>query len=126
MLKIPVTAEDHIQGKENAPLTLVEYGDYECSYCGLAYSIVKQIQAQFGNRLRFVFRNFPLINNHPHAGIAAATAEFAARQNKFWECTIFYMKIKAIWICLIYLIMRNHSVCQRWISSCNREQRIRR
>lgn len=85
MLKIPVTAADHIQGNENASLTLVEYGDYECSYCGLAYPIVKQIQKHFGKRFRFVFRNFPLIESHPHAGMAAATAEFAATQNRFWE-----------------------------------------
>lgn len=85
MLKVPVTAADHIQGEENAPITLVEYGDYECSYCGLAYPIVKRIQKHFGKRLRFVFRNFPLIEIHPYAGIAAATAEFAATKNKFWE-----------------------------------------
>ncbi len=85
MLTIPVTAADHIQGSEHAPLTLVEYGDYECPYCGLAYPIVKQIQKHFGKRLRFVFRNFPIVDSHPHAGIAAAAAEFAATQNKFWE-----------------------------------------
>lgn len=85
MLKTPVTSADHIQGNENAPLTLVEYGDYECPYCGMAYPIVKQIQKHFGTRLRFVFRNFPLIESHPHAGMAAATAEFAATQNKFWQ-----------------------------------------
>jgi len=84
-LKIPVTQEDHIQGDENAPITLVEYGDYECSYCGSAYPIVKRIQKHFGKRLRFVFRNFPLVEAHPHAGISAMTAEFAASQHKFWE-----------------------------------------
>lgn len=85
MLKIPVTKDDHIQGDENAPITLVEYGDYECPYCGMAYPIVKRIQKHFGKQLRFVFRNFPLVDSHPHAGIAALTAEFAASQNKFWE-----------------------------------------
>lgn len=85
MLKIPVTQADHIQGNENASLTLVEYGDYECPYCGLAYPIIKRIQKHFGNRLRFVFRNFPLVDNHPHAGIAAMTVEFAATKHKFWE-----------------------------------------
>lgn len=84
-LIIPVSAEDHIQGDEKAAITLVEYGDYECPYCGTAYSIVKRIQKHFGSRLRFVFRNFPLVESHPHAGIAAITAEFAATQNKFWE-----------------------------------------
>lgn len=85
VLKIPVTEEDHIQGDMNAPITLVEYGDYECPYCGLAYPIVKRIQKHFGKRLRFVFRNFPLVESHPHAGMAAMTAEFAAIHHKFWE-----------------------------------------
>lgn len=84
-LIIPVTAQDHIQGDENAAITLVEYGDYECPYCGDAYPIVKAIQKHFDKRLRLVFRNFPLVESHPHAGIAAITAEFAATQNKFWE-----------------------------------------
>lgn len=84
-LKVPVTVADHIQGNESAPITLVEYGDYECPYCGAAYLIVKRIQKHFGDRLRFVFRNFPLVESHPHAGIAAITAEFAATKNKFWE-----------------------------------------
>lgn len=85
ILKIPVTKEDHIQGDNNAPLTLVEYGDYECPYCGAAYPIIKRIQKHFGKRLRFVFRNFPIVESHPNAGIAAMTAEFAAKYNKFWE-----------------------------------------
>lgn len=85
VLKIPVTQEDHIQGDDNAAITLVEYGDYECPYCGLAYPIVKRIQKHFGKRLRFVFRNFPLVESHPHAGQAALAAEFAATQQKFWE-----------------------------------------
>lgn len=85
MLKIAVSSKDHIQGNEQAPVTLVEYGDYECPYCGMAYPIVKRLQKHFGNSLRFVFRNFPLIDNHPHAGIAAMTAEFAAAKGKFWE-----------------------------------------
>lgn len=85
MLKIPVSSKDHIQGLEQAPLTLVEYGDYECPYCGMAYPIVKRLQKHFGDRLRLVFRNFPLIDSHPHAGIAAMTAEFAASKGKFWE-----------------------------------------
>lgn len=81
----PVSSADHIQGNEKATLTLVEYGDYECSYCGVAYPIVKRIQKHFGNNLKFVFRNFPLVESHPHAGIAAISAEFAGTKNKFWE-----------------------------------------
>jgi protein-disulfide isomerase len=84
-LKTPVSAEDHIQGAENAEVTLVEYGDYECPHCAHAYPMVKRIQMRFGDRLRFVFRNFPLTQSHPHAESAAETAEFAGANGKFWE-----------------------------------------
>jgi protein-disulfide isomerase len=84
-LKIAVTAQDHIQGPDDAPVTLVEYGDYECPHCGRAYPIVKMVQKHFGPRLRFVFRNFPLTELHPHAESAAETAEFAGTKGKFWE-----------------------------------------
>lgn len=76
---------DHTQGPSDAPVTLVEYGDYECPYCGEAYPIVKAVQEQMGERLRFVFRNFPLTNSHPHAQHAAEAAEAAAVQGRFWE-----------------------------------------
>jgi protein-disulfide isomerase len=66
-------------------MVLVEYGDYQCPYCGAAYPIVKQIQKELGTRLRFVFRNFPLTASHPEAEWAAETAEAAAAQGKFWE-----------------------------------------
>src|SRR5580704_15977742 len=84
-LKVPVTAEDHAQGPASADVTLVEYGDYECPYCGQAYPIVQEVQKQFGKRLRLVFRNFPLSEMHPHAEAAAEVAEFAGAQGKFWE-----------------------------------------
>jgi protein-disulfide isomerase len=84
-LKVAVTANDHAQGPADAPVTVVEYGDYECPHCGHAYPIVKQLQKNFGNKLRFIFRNFPLREAHPHAEEAAETAEFAASQGKFWE-----------------------------------------
>jgi protein-disulfide isomerase len=84
-LKAPVTPADHCDGPEDAPLTLVEYGDYQCPACGEAYPIVKQIQEHFGKRLRFVFRNFPLKESHPEAESAAETAEFASAQGKFWQ-----------------------------------------
>lgn len=84
-LTIPVTAEDHAQGDASAKCTLVEYGDYQCPYCGDAYPIVKQLQKHFGKDLRVVFRNFPLAEMHPHAEHAAETAEFAAASGKFWE-----------------------------------------
>jgi protein-disulfide isomerase len=84
-LKFPVTESDHRAGPDDAPVTLVEYGDYECPYCGQAYPIVKEVQRAMGRRLRFVFRNFPLAQLHPHAERAAESAEAAAAQNKFWE-----------------------------------------
>jgi protein-disulfide isomerase len=84
-LTLAVGRRDHAEGDESAPLTLVEYGDYQCPYCGRAYPIVKQIQKQQGSRLRFVFRNFPLSEIHPHAQHAAEAAEAAAAQGRFWE-----------------------------------------
>ena len=85
-LTLPVSEErDHIQGPADAPVTLLEYGDYECPYCGAAYPIVKQVQEQLGNRLRFVFRNFPITTSHPHSEQAAEAAEAAGAQGKFWE-----------------------------------------
>jgi protein-disulfide isomerase len=84
-LKNPVSAADHSEGSEHAPVTLVEYGDYQCPYCGQAYPIVKEIQKAFGKKLRFVFRNFPLGEMHPHAQSAAETAEFAGANGKFWQ-----------------------------------------
>jgi protein-disulfide isomerase len=67
-LTVPVSDErDHVQGQADAAVTLVEYGDYECPYCGAAYPIIKQVQARMGGRLRFVFRNFPITTSHPHA-----------------------------------------------------------
>jgi len=84
-LSVPVTPErDHVEGAMNAPLTLVEYGDYQCPYCGAAYPEVKKVQKNLGPELRFVFRNFPLTNIHEHAMTAAETAEAAAVQKKFW------------------------------------------
>jgi protein-disulfide isomerase len=85
-LTVPVSADrDHIQGPAEAPVTLVEYGDYECPYCGAAYPIVKEVQARLGEKLRFVFRNFPITTSHPHAQQAAEAAEAAASQGRFWE-----------------------------------------
>jgi protein-disulfide isomerase len=84
-LETPVTPEhDHIEGPVNASLTLVEYGDYQCPYCGAAYPEVKKVQKELSSELRFVFRNFPLTNMHEHAMNAAETAEAASAQGKFW------------------------------------------
>jgi len=84
-LTLPVSDRDHVQGPAGAPVTLVEYGDYECPHCGRAYPIVKEAQQRMGRRLQFVFRNFPLRESHPHAQHAAEAAEAAGAQGKFWE-----------------------------------------
>ena len=84
-LLVPVNESDHVQGRSDAPITLVEYGDYECPYCGHAYPIVQEVQRRLGPSLRFVFRNFPLSEMHLHAERAAEAAEAAADQGRFWE-----------------------------------------
>lgn len=80
-----VGERDHIQGSSSAAVTLVEYGDYQCPFCGDAYPIIKELQKHFGDRLRFVFRNFPLARIHAYAERAAEAAEAAGAQGKFWE-----------------------------------------
>jgi protein-disulfide isomerase len=85
-LTLPVSEDrDHIQGPASAAVTLVEYGDYECPYCGAAYPIIKEVQERMGEQLRFVFRNFPITTSHPHAELAAEAAEAAAAQDRFWQ-----------------------------------------
>jgi protein-disulfide isomerase len=84
-LKIPVTSNDHVQGDPKAPVTLVEYGDYQCPYCAAAHVVVKLLQQHYGKDLRFVFRNFPLTQLHPEAAPAAETAEFAGAHGQYWE-----------------------------------------
>ena len=85
-LSLPVTeSRDHIQGPITAPVTLVEYGDYECPYCAQAYLITKEIQERLGDKLRFVFRNFPITKIRPHAYETALAAKAAAAQGKFWD-----------------------------------------
>jgi protein-disulfide isomerase len=85
VLTPPVSDDDHAIGRPDAPITLVEFGDFECPYCGRAYSIVKEVQSRFGDQLRFMFRNFPLTQIHPHAEHAAEAAEAAGAQGAFWE-----------------------------------------
>ena len=84
-LTLPVGQRDHALGAASAPLVLLEYGDFECPQCAAAHPVVKQIENTFGDRLRFVFRHFPLTNSHPHAQHAAEAAEWAASFGKFWE-----------------------------------------
>jgi len=81
----PVSERDHVAGPEDAPVTLVEYGDYECPHCGFAHPVVKTVQRELEGQLRFVFRNFPLAEAHPHAVLAAQSAEAAGSQGRFWE-----------------------------------------
>jgi protein-disulfide isomerase len=84
-LTLTVGERDHIQGSFDAPMILVEYGDYECPICGAAYVTIKEVQQALGDRLGFVFRNFPLSEMHPHAKGAAQAAEAAGAQGRFWE-----------------------------------------
>jgi protein-disulfide isomerase len=84
-LAVEVTERDHALGPADAPITLVEYGDYECPDCGNAYPVIKRLIAEMGPRLRFIFRNFPQYSVHPHASVAAQAAEAAAAQGRFWE-----------------------------------------
>src|SRR5579864_1306676 len=76
---------DHAHGPEDAPYTLVEYGDYECPDCGRLYVILRDLQSETASRLRFVFRHYPLSGIHHHAQQAAEAAEAAGAQGKFWE-----------------------------------------
>jgi protein-disulfide isomerase len=84
-LSVAINAQDHVLGKQDAPWTLVEYGDYECPHCGAAFPIVKRVQEELGDELLLVFRNFPLAEMHPHAEHAAETAEFAGASGRYWE-----------------------------------------
>ncbi|MCU1354547.1 MAG: oxidoreductase [Acidimicrobiales bacterium] len=84
-LALPVSpTRDHIRGPKDAPVTLVEYGDYECPFCGMAHPVVEAVRARMGDELRFVFRHFPLATMHPHAQQAAEAAEAAGAQGLYW------------------------------------------
>jgi protein-disulfide isomerase len=84
-LAVPVVERDHVRGPAKAPVTLVEYGDFECPYTRRARPRVRRLSQEFGDRLLFVFRNFPLTRIHPHAQAAAEAAEAAAAQGRYWE-----------------------------------------
>ena len=84
-LAVPVTAVDHSIGAEHSPITVVEYGDFECPTCKQAAPAVKLVLERFGGRVRFVFRHFPVESAHPHAMHAAQAAEAAGGQSKFWQ-----------------------------------------
>jgi protein-disulfide isomerase len=84
-LTVPVSERDHVIGRETAPVTLLEYGDYECPYCAAAQPNVKQALSALGDDVRFAYRHFPLAQIHPHAALAAEAAEAAGAQGRFWE-----------------------------------------
>ena len=84
-LKNPITERDHTSGSATAPVTLLEYGNFECIDCGRVYPIIKQVRKLLGDNLRFVFRHFPTVHTHPHSLRAAEAAESAAAQQKFWQ-----------------------------------------
>lgn len=84
-LALPVSRRDHVLGPATAPVTLVEYGDFQCPYCGAAHPVVREVRRRLGDELRFAFRHFPLANVHPNAEPAAEAAEAAGAQGKFWE-----------------------------------------
>ncbi|HEX6169360.1 MAG TPA: DsbA family protein [Chitinophagaceae bacterium] len=81
----PVSSIDHLWGNKNALIELVEYGDFQCPYCGRAYPIIKRLKVEMNDSVKFIFRNFPISKIHPQAKAAAIAAEAAALQNKFWE-----------------------------------------
>lgn len=80
-----ITATDHVEGPADAKVTLVEYGDFQCPACGATYPIVKQLRDEYKDKVRFVFRHFPLSNIHPNAMAASRAAEAAGKQGKFFE-----------------------------------------
>ncbi len=84
-LVLPVGPRDHIRGTPGAPVTVVEYGDYECPFCGEAHAVTTELIERTRGIVQFVFRNFPLATMHPHAELAAEAAEAAGAQGKFWE-----------------------------------------
>ena len=84
-LRVPVTDRDHVRGLASGPVTLVEYGDFQCPACGAAYWVLRDLEGRFRSDLRFVFRHFPLAEIHPYATIAAESAEAAGAQGKFWD-----------------------------------------
>lgn len=84
-LTVPINERDHLRGSPDAPVVLVEYGDFECPYCGAAYPVVKKLERDLPDTLAVVFREFPLVAVHPHAELAAEAAEAAGAQGRFWK-----------------------------------------
>ncbi|MGK5742149.1 DsbA family protein [Micromonospora sp. URMC 103] len=84
-LRTPVTGADHVRGADDAPVTVVEYGDFQCRYCGAAYPNLHEMLRQREGTVRLVYRHFPISNVHPYAESAAEAAEAAGARGRFWE-----------------------------------------
>jgi protein-disulfide isomerase len=84
-LFVPVSSVDHIRGDAAAPVTLLEYGDFECPDCAVAWTTIEEVRLRMGEYLRFAYRHFPLVHVHPRAERAAEAAEAAGAQGRFWE-----------------------------------------
>jgi protein-disulfide isomerase len=85
LLIAPVSSRDHLLGSPESPVTLVEYGDFECPHCAAAYPVIRELVRSLGHKLRFVFRHFPVVLSHDHAQKAAEASEAAAAQGRFWD-----------------------------------------
>jgi len=84
-LRLPVNEKDNMLGPRNAPIVIVEYGDFQCPHCARAYPIMERLRKHLGENLLFVYRHFPMAEAHPDAPNAARAAEAAGRQGRFWE-----------------------------------------
>jgi protein-disulfide isomerase len=84
-LRPPLHEQDHVWGRPDAPVMLMEFGDYQCPHCAKAHPVVKQLQEKYADKIKFAFRHFPMSQTHPQAKAAAIAAEAAGRQDKFWE-----------------------------------------
>src|SRR5438309_1285506 len=120
----PVTDQDHQQGSPDAPVTIVEYGDYECPSCLNALPIIQEVRQRLGDRLRFVFRHFPQSSIHPHASVAAEAAEAAAEQGKFWEMheSLFRHQKELAEVDMTHLALRLGLEIYKFETSRNRER----
>jgi formate-nitrite transporter family protein len=84
-LAVPVSEPDHVRGPDDAPVTLVQYADLQCPFCGFAERVLRQLRRDHGERFRLVFRHFPVPEVHPHAHLAAQATEAAGAEGRFWE-----------------------------------------
>ena len=124
----PVTARDHLQGSPDAPVLLVEYGDYECPDCLNAWPVVKELSDRLQTQLAFVFRHFPQSGIHPHASAAAQAAEAAASQGKFWEMhdLLFRNQQKLVDLDLTHLALQLGLEIYRFQADYERTAHVRR